>query len=157
MMLDRHDAHDDRNGQGVPNRDAAADRPIADRPMADREVPLPGLGSTDDPSMVAIHQWLDGDLAETEARRADDKQVEMWKRISAETEQRRRMVTPSYVATNIMNALPEKQAASRTDSASQLASVLTHKDARNGISLAMAVAIGAAMLVVGVAIGRMLA
>jgi hypothetical protein len=94
----------------LPNREAA-DRPIADRPVADREVPLPGISAADDPSMVAIHQWLDGDMAETEARRADEKQVEMWKRINDETEQRRRMVTPAYVAANIMNALPEKHTA----------------------------------------------
>ena len=152
-MLDRNESHEDRNGQTSPNRDAA-DRPAADRPMADREVPLPGLSATDDPSMVAIHQWLDGDVAETEARRADDKQVEMWKRINDETEQRRRMVTPAYVAANIMNALPEKHTAPRT---TQAESQVLREETQHGISLAKAMAIGAAMLVVGFALGRMMA
>ena len=154
MTLDRHEAHDDRN---VPSRDAASDRPLGDRPMADREVPLPGLAPTDDPAMVPIHQWLDGELAESDARRVDDKQVEMWKRIADETDQRRRMVTPAYVATNIMNALPEKQASFRSDTASQLASTFTQPVTRNGVSFAAAVAIGAAMLAVGFVIGKMLA
>jgi hypothetical protein len=152
-MLDRNEAHDDRNGQNLPNREVAADRPLADRPVADREVPLPGLSAADDPSMVAIHQWLDGDLAETEARRSDDKQVEMWKRIAEETEQRRRMVTPAYVAANIMNALPEKHTAPRTTHAE---SQVLREDAHQGISLAKVVAIGAAMLVVGFALGRVI-
>jgi len=151
-MLDRNDAQEDRNGQNLPNREAA-DRPIADRPVADREVPLPGLSAADDPSMVAIHQWLDGDMAETEARRADEKQVEMWKRINGETEQRRRMVTPAYVAANIMNALPEKHTAPRT---AQAESQSLREDVQHGISLAKAAAIGAAMLVVGFALGRMI-
>ena len=152
-MLDRHESHEDRNDQPLPNRDAA-DRPIADRPMADREVPLPGLSAADDPSMVAIHQWLDGNMAETEARRADDKQVEMWKRINEETEQRRRMVTPAYVAANIMNALPEKHAAPRT--ATQAEAQRAVPEAQSGISMAKAVAIGVAMLVVGYALGRVI-
>ena len=150
-MLDRHEAHDNRNESGQNlHRDAAADRPHADRPMADREVPLPGLAATNDPSTVAIHQWLDGDLAETEARRADDKQVDLWNRISVETDQRRRMVTPAYVAANIMNAIPEKQTATRTE-----ARFTTHADAAAGVSMKMAVAIGGAMLAVGYLFGNM--
>ena len=150
-MLDRHEAHDDRNGQ-LPTREGAADRPLADRPVADREVPLPGLSAADDPSMAAIHQWLDGNLAEAEARRSDDKQVEMWKRINDETEQRRRMVTPAYVAANIMNALPEKHAAPRT--ATQVPAQATEVQA--GMSMAKVLAVGVAMLVVGFALGRMI-
>ena len=91
-MLDRHEAHDDRNlGQDLPQRDAA---PVADRPLADREVPLPGMAAANEPALV-IHQWLDGETSEAEARRADAKQVDLWKMISTETEQRRRMTTPS--------------------------------------------------------------
>ena len=152
-MHDRNDAHEDLKGQTAPNREAAA-RPIADRPVADREVPLPGLSATDDPSMVALHGWLDGDTAEAEARRADDKQVEMWKRINEETEQRRRMVTPAYVAANIMNALPEKAAAPRTSTQSEAQRAIT--EVQHGISMAKAVAIGVAMLVVGYALGRVI-
>jgi hypothetical protein len=154
-MLDRHEAQDDRNniGHDMPHRDAAGDRPIADRPLADREVPLPGMAAADDPTMVAIHQWLDGELPEAEARRMDTKQVEMWNRIAGETEQRRRMVTPAYVAANIMNALPEKQVA--TQAAKQTATAVTPTS--TGLSIGMVAAVGATMLALGIIIGKMLA
>ena len=104
-MLDRHEAHDDRNlGQDLPQRDAA---PVADRPVADREVPLPGTAAAVEGPALVIQQWLDGETSEAEARRADAKQVDLWKMISAETDQRRRMTTPSYLAANIMAAIPE--------------------------------------------------
>lgn len=150
-MLDRHEAHDDRNELGQDlHSDAAADRPIADRPLADREVPLPGMAAADDPTMVAIHQWLDGEATEGDARHADAKQVDMWNKIAGETEQRRRMVTPTYVAANIMNALPEKQVAKATDTATN-----TMTAPASGISMQMAVGIGAALFAVGVVIGKM--
>jgi hypothetical protein len=154
-MLDQHEAHDDRNniGHDMPHRDAAGDRPIADRPVADREVPLPGMAAADDPTMVAIHQWLDGELPEAEARRMDTKQVDMWNRIAGETEQRRRMVTPAYVAANIMNALPEKQVA--TQAAKQTATAITPTS--TGLSIGMVAAIGATMLALGIIIGKMIA
>ena len=150
-MLDRHEAHDDRRERGQDlHSDAAADRPIADRPLADREVPLPGMAAADDPTMVAIHQWLDGEATEVDARRADAKQVDMWNTIAGETEQRRRMVTPTYVAANIMNALPEKQVAKATATATN-----TMTPPASGISMQMAVAIGTALFAVGVVIGKM--
>lgn len=153
-MLDRHEAHDDRNEFGHDlHRDAAGDRPIADRPLADREVPLPGLAAAHDPSMVAIHQWLDGDMSETEARRADAKQVELWNRIAVETDQRRRMVTPAYVAANIMAAIPEKAVA--TNVATNIAATPSTATG-TGLSFGMVAAVGAAMLVLGIVIGRML-
>ena len=150
-MLDRHEAQDDRNELGQDlHRDAAADRPIADRPLADREVPLPGMAAADDPTMVAIHQWLDGEATEVDARRADAKQVDMWNKIAGETDQRRRMVTPAYVAANIMNALPEKHVAKATATATN-----TMTAPASGISMQMAVGIGAAFFAVGIVIGKM--
>ncbi len=153
-MLDRHEAHDDREGLGsdLPHRDAAGDRPIADRPLADREVPLPGMAAADDPAMVAIHQWLDGDLPEAEARRMDTKQVDLWNRIATETDARRRMVTPAYVAANIMAALPEKQVEAQR-SVQTATTVSTSK----GMSFGAVAVVGAAMLVLGIVIGKMIA
>ena len=150
-MLDNNEAHSDRNdlGQNLPQRDGATDR-AANRPMADREVPLPGLAAADDPSMVAIHQWLDGDLAEADARRVDTKQVDMWNRVADETARRRRMVTPSYVAANIMSALPEKQVAVN-------AAVAAAPEAVKGLPMPIVMMIGTAMLVLGVVIGKMIA
>src|SRR4051812_6150968 len=104
-MLDRHEAQDGRNGHDLPHRDAAGEAPLANRPMADREVPLPG---TPGESAMALHQWLDGEAAEADARRADVRQVEFWNRISTETDRRRRMTTPAHVADQIMAALPDK-------------------------------------------------
>ena len=70
-------------------------------PMADREIPLegghPGL---------AVQQWLDGEASESAARRADASDVELWQRITEETERRRRMTTPAPVLDRIMAAIP---------------------------------------------------
>ncbi len=113
-MLDRHEAHDDRNhGQDLPQRDVA---PVADRAVTDREVPLPGMAAAEGSALV-IQQWLDGETSEAEARRADAKQVDLWKLISAETDQRRRMTTPAYVAANIMAAIPDARTETKTATA----------------------------------------
>ncbi|MEQ1691030.1 MAG: hypothetical protein ABMA00_07090 [Gemmatimonas sp.] len=146
-MLDNKEAHDDRNdlGQNLPRRDAASDH-VTNRPMADREVPLPGLAAADDPSMVAIHQWLDGERTESDARRVDTKLVDMWSQVAGETDRRRRMVTPSYVAANIMNALPDKQMAANVATATTASSA--------GFSMTTVLMIGSAMLALGILIGR---
>ena len=146
-MTDKQEGHSDRNdlGQNLPPRD----RPVS-RPMADREVPLPGLAAADDPSMVAIHQWLDGESSEADARRVDSKQVDMWNRVADETSRRRRMVTPSYVAANIMSALPEKQVAVN-------AAIAAAPAVAKGLPMPMVLMIGTAMLVLGVVIGKMIA
>ncbi len=148
-MQDQHEAHSDRNDFGQDShRDAAANKSSADRPLADREVPLPGMAAADDPTMVAIHQWLDGDLSEVDARRADTKQVDMWSKIAGETEQRRRMVTPKHVAANIMAALPEKHVAKATATNTMVAPA-------SGMSTNMVIAVGAAMLALGIALGKL--
>jgi len=160
-MLNQNEAHNDRNdlGHDMPHRDAAGDRPIADRPLADREVPLPGMAASDDPSVLAIHQWLDGDLSESDARRADAKQVALWNRIAVDTDQRRRMATPAHVAANIMAALPAKEAAkSVTAEAAKATSTATFADAAQsaGMSMPMVLTIGAVLFAVGIVVGKML-
>ena len=151
-MLDRHEAHDDRNlGQDLPQRDAA---PIADRPVTDREVPLPGTAAAEGPALV-IQQWLDGETNEAEARRADAKQVDLWKMISAETDQRRRMTTPAYVAANIMAAIPEARTETKmaTATATSTSSMVEPKAA---LSMTMVMMLGAGLFAIGIVIGKML-
>ena len=147
-MLDRHEAHDDRNlGQDLPQRDAA---PVVDRPMADREVALPGLLAADGPARV-IQQWLDGETSEAEALRADAKQVDLWKMISTETEQRRRMTTPAHVAANIMAAIPETRTETKTATATR--AIVERKAA---LSMTMLMIMGAGLVAISIVIGKML-
>ncbi len=158
-MLNQNEAHSDRNdlGHDMPHRDAAGDRP--DRPLADREVPLPGLAASEDPSVVAIHQWLDGELSESEARKADARQVAMWSRIAVETDQRRRMTTPAHVAANIMAALPAKEATKQVVvEAAKATSTATFTEAAQaaGLSMTTMFMVGAAMLALGIVVGKVL-
>ncbi len=148
-MLDRHEAHDDRNvGQDLSQRDAA---PGADRPMADREVPLPGTAAAEGGSALVIQQWLDGETSEAEARRADAKQVDLWKTIAAETDQRRRMTTPAYLAANIMAAIPV--ARTETQTATSTASMVEPKST---LSMTMIAMLSAGIFAIGIVIGKML-
>lgn len=104
-MFDRHDA--------LPSR---ADAEIKEerkiltlRPLIDREVPIAKAASQSIGDMpVAVHQWLDGDVSERIARRADDESVELWNRIAQEAGSRRRMETPAHVSSRIMAVLPKK-------------------------------------------------
>lgn len=158
-MLNQNEAHNDRNdlGHEKPHRDVAGDRPFADRPLADREVPLPGLAASEDPSVVAIHQWLDGELSEADARRADAKSVAMWSRVAVETDQRRRMVTPAHVAANIMAALPAKEATRQVVvEAAKAASTATVREVATGITMNTVMLVGAAMLALGIVVGKVL-
>jgi hypothetical protein len=146
-MLDRHEAHNDRDfGQETPARDAARG---TDRPMADREVPLPGTAAAAGTSLV-IHQWLDGEASEAEARRADAGQVKMWNLVTAEADQRRRMTTPAYVAANIMAAIPAASTATVQSTPGASA------DASRGLPMGTAAAIGAGLFATGVVIGKLL-
>ncbi len=149
-MLDRHEAHDDRNlGQDLPQRDAA---PVVDRPMVDREVALPGLLAADGPARV-IQQWLDGETSEADALRADAKQVDLWKMISTETEQRRRMTTPAHVAANIMAAIPETRTETKTATATATRAIVERKAA---LSMTMLMIMGAGLVAISIVIGKML-
>ncbi len=152
-MLDRHEGHDDRNlGQALPQRDAA---PVADRPAADREVPLPGLAAADNGPALVIQQWLDGETSEAEARRADAKQVDLWKMISAETDQRRRMTTPSYLAANIMAAIPEARTETKTATATATSTSATVQP-RSGLPITVVLMLGGGLVAIGIVIGKML-
>ena len=155
-MLDRHEANEGRAdaGQNLEHRDAAGDRPQADRPLADREVPLPGSMTAADGAAVAINQWLDGEVTEADARRADSKQVELWNRIASETERRKRMVTPAYVAANIMAALPEKRIEAQATTANTLATSVV--GAERGLSMNTVVAIGVGLFALGLVVGKLI-
>jgi ribosomal protein L18E len=82
-------------------------RPEKERPLSDREVPL---GRQDRARVLspAVHAWLDGELPEASVRKGDTaRDVEFWKQINVEVDQRRRMRTPVYVEARIMDALPQ--------------------------------------------------
>lgn len=72
-------------------------------PLADREVPLAPVVTMDQ-----IHRWLDGEAPEPAGVRADQaRTMDFWRRMDEETERRRRVVTPEYVAARIMASLPD--------------------------------------------------
>lgn len=72
-------------------------------PLSDREVPLPPVAT-----LEHVHRWLDGEVPEPAGARGDTgRSVEFWRRMEEETERRRRVVTPPYVAGRIMAALPD--------------------------------------------------
>ncbi|MCC6245694.1 MAG: hypothetical protein IT353_22875 [Gemmatimonadaceae bacterium] len=156
-MLNPHEAHNDLNREPA-TRDVNGE--VKARPLTDREVPLPGMEPSQDPAMLAIHQWLDGELPEADARRADAKQVALWSRVATETDQRRRMTTPAHVAANIMAALPAAPTVAAT--VTQVAAQTTTAAATNtatsaaGTSTTTLFLVAAAMLAMGVVIGRAL-
>ncbi|MES2524468.1 MAG: hypothetical protein V4617_17345 [Gemmatimonadota bacterium] len=144
-MLDRHEAQDGQNGRDPQHRDLAGDSSLAERPMADREVPVPGTASA---SSTTLHQWLDGDLSESEARVADAKHVEFWSRMAVETDARRRMKTPTHVAAQIMAALPEREVPITAHGAN----VMPKRSGRAATSAVMV--LGAGALTIGLAVGK---
>lgn len=95
-----------------PNRRGEAAReggrePSEGAPLADREVPLPPVATMDH-----IHRWLDGEATEPASLRGDQaRSLEFWRRMEEESERRRRVVTPPYVADRIMAALPDTRSA----------------------------------------------
>jgi len=102
-----------------------------------------------------IHQWLDGETSEAEARRADAKQVDLWKMISSETEQRRRMTTPSYLAANIMAAIPDARTEA-TMATATATSTGTMVESRSALPMTMVLMLGAGLFAIGIVIGKML-
>jgi hypothetical protein len=75
--------------------------------------------------------------------------------ISAETEQRRRITTPSHLAANIMAAIPE----ARTDTARATAtatSTHTMVEPRSALPMTMVLMLGAGLFAIGIVIGKML-
>lgn len=146
-MLDRHEARDNQNS-GQPHRDLT-EASLADRPLADREVPLPG---TADAAVMALNGWLDGDVAESDARRSDTKGVELWTRIASETDRRRRMTTPAHMAGQIMAALPDREVALHTSR--HLNTPLVAPSQSSGFSMSTAMLIGAGFAV-GIVVGKL--
>ena len=106
-MLEPRDAQPNRADAEL-NKDQR--KVLTLRPMIDREVPLSTSASQSIGDMpVVVQQWLDGDIAERIARRADDSSVEFWNKISAETGRRRRMETPALMSERVMAVLPKKK------------------------------------------------
>lgn len=98
-----HDNLHSPDGQSQNGRERGGrDREVA--PLSDREVPL---GRRRTPA--AVHAWLDGELAEADARRGDTtRDVEFWNRINEQAEARRKMRTPAHLQAQIMAALPHR-------------------------------------------------
>ena len=91
------------NRRGEAAREGGKQPGEGNAPLADREVPLPPVATLDH-----IHRWLDGDAAEPTGLRGEQaRAVEFWRKLDEETERRRRVVTPPYVASRIMASLPE--------------------------------------------------
>ena len=89
-----------RSDDGLGGFDGHHHRPVrrsndGTRPLADREVPL-GQQEQDGRVLApAVHAWLDGELPEASVRKGDTaRDVEFWKMITVEVEQRRHMRTP---------------------------------------------------------------
>ena len=96
-----HDSLDPRDAGREPTLESRPAQP-AESVTADREVTPP---ATEIPP--AIHAFLDGDAVPEQALSAAQRELELWKRISAETGRRRRMVTPSYLPAQILAKLAD--------------------------------------------------
>lgn len=96
MKLDPQDPRDAARDSTTEARQPAQAEPVA----ADREVPLP---ATELPS--AVHAYLDGDQVPESALSGAERELELWKRISAEAGKRRKMVTPAHVSKQILAKL----------------------------------------------------
>ncbi|MBV9880466.1 MAG: hypothetical protein JO180_08215, partial [Gemmatirosa sp.] len=89
--------------------------------------------------------WLDGEVTEAAARRADAHDVDLWQRINEETDRRRRMITPAPLFDRIMAAIPE---AAPVEPVSWWKRPLS-------LSAPAALAAAAALLAAGVALGTL--
>ena len=95
----------DPKGAPEPTGRDRADR-VPEQPLADREVPI-GFAVT--PS--GVHEWLDGDAAETDVRRSVSvRHIEFWNRLNAEAAVRREVRTPPHVQAQIMAAIAPQRA-----------------------------------------------
>jgi len=110
--------HDDLNAPTPESREnnGEAKRPSSREPVrrvSDREVPIGGTDSTRTSDLV--HAWLDGEIPESAVAGADaTRQVEFWKRVDRDLEQRRYLVTPADLTQKIMDALPATTPATAT-------------------------------------------
>ena len=102
MFDDLNTPEDGRPLDGTRGAPGDRARVPASRPLTDREVPI---GRRTTPAVVQA--WLDGEVPEAAVRRGDTaRDVEFWKRITAEAERRRHLRTPTHVQEAIMAALP---------------------------------------------------
>jgi len=91
--------HDDLNAPTPESREnnGEAKLPSSREPVrrvSDREVPIGGTDSTRTSDLV--HAWLDGEVPETAVSGADaTRQIEFWKRVDRDLEQRRYLTTPA--------------------------------------------------------------
>ena len=110
--------HDDLNAPTPESREnnGEAKRPSSREPVrrvSDREVPIGGTEGTNTSDL--LHAWLDGELPETAVAGPDAaRQVEFWKRVDRDLEQRRYLVTPADLTQKIMDALPATAPATAT-------------------------------------------
>jgi hypothetical protein len=99
-----------RENNGEPKRPSSSREPV--RRVSDREVPIGG-GDTRTPDLV--HAWLDGEIPETAVAGPDAaRQIEFWKRVDRDLEQRRYLQTPADLTQKIMDALPATAPATAT-------------------------------------------
>lgn len=95
---------DSLDPQDVVRQPASEPRPAvqAEPATADREVPL-----TAEELPPAVHAYLDGDVVSDAALSGAERELGLWKRISAETGRRRRMMTPAHVQAQILAKLAD--------------------------------------------------
>ncbi len=92
-----HDSLDPREERQAPLSESRPDSRTEPQ-MADREVPASELPD-------AVHAWLDGDGVNESSLAGAERELRLWKRISAETGRRRRMTTPAHVSAQILAKL----------------------------------------------------
>lgn len=100
MKPERNDIHFD-----AADFDGSA---AADSRLTDREVPLPGAMAADSPT-DQVFGWLDGEVPELAARKADSRRVEFWKRVDLEADRLRNTRAPAHLAAQIMAAIPVRE------------------------------------------------
>jgi hypothetical protein len=95
------------NRRGEAAREGGKQSGEGNAPLADREVPLPPVATLDH-----VHRWLDGEAPEPTGLRGDQaRSLEFWRRMEEESDRRRRVATPPYLADRIMAALPQASSA----------------------------------------------
>ena len=95
------------NRRGEAAREGGKQSGEGNAPLADREVPLPPVATLDH-----VHRWLDGEGPEPTGLRGDQaRSLEFCRRMEEESDRRRRVVTPPYLADRIMAALPQTASA----------------------------------------------
>ena len=93
-----------QNNLERPRDNPSLQLPEERQPAQDEQFELTGRPVTE------VHQWLDGEGSEVEARRADARETALWAKISDETDRRARMTTPAPVLDRLMQAIPAQPA-----------------------------------------------